>query len=95
LNTETVQKKKPVATEPTKKLIPEITTTVTDVIETVTTTHISAQEENTEIRPNIAANNKQSSESGNWVTVLGVIAALFASAAAVTGALAWREKNRY
>jgi hypothetical protein len=95
LNTETVQKKKPVATEPTKKLIPEITTTVTDVIETVTTTHNSAQEENTEIRPNKAANNKQSSESGNWVTVLGVIAALFASAAAVTGALAWREKNRY
>ncbi len=94
LNTETVQKKKPVATEPTKKLIPEITTAVTVEVAT-TTASTSTPEPQPEIKPVEVAREIPQEESGSWVTVLGVLAALLAAAAAVTGALAWREKNRY
>lgn len=34
-------------------------------------------------------------EENNWVKVLGIIAGLFAVAAVVSGALAWREQNKY
>jgi hypothetical protein len=94
LNTETVQKKKPVATEPTKKLIPEITTAVAVEVAT-TTASTSTPEPQPEIKPVEVARKIPQEESGSWVTVLGVLAALLAAAAAVTGALAWREKNRY
>lgn len=94
LNTETVQKKKATATEPTKKLIPEITTAIT--VEAATTTaSTSTPEPAPEIKPIKIERTESSDESGSWVTVLGVLAALLAAAAAVTGALAWREKNRY
>jgi hypothetical protein len=94
LNTETVQKKKSVVTERTKKLIPEITTAVTVEVAT-TTASTSTPEPQPEIKPVEVARKIPQEESGSWVTVLGVLAALLAAAAAVTGALAWREKNRY
>jgi len=96
-NTEAVQKKKPAAAPaptPTKTLIPEITTAV--VIETVPTSTVTSTPE---IQPEKELPRFETTvpaeESGSWVTVLGVLAALLAAAAAVTGALAWREKNRY
>ncbi len=94
LNTETVQKKKPAAPEPVKKFIPEITTTIT--VEAATTTaSTSTPEPVPEIKPIKIERTESSDKSGSWVTVLGVLASLLAAAAAVTGALAWREKNRY
>lgn len=94
LNTETVQKKKITTPEPTKKLIPEITTAITVEVAT-TTVSTSTPEPLPEIKPITTNRVVASDESGSWVTVLGVLAALLAAAAAVTGALAWREKNRY
>lgn len=96
LNTETVQKKKQTPEAPTtpKTLIPEITTAVA-VEPAITATSTPAPEPPPEIKPIQAVKEVPQEKTGSWITVLGVLAALLAAAAAVTGALAWREKNRY
>lgn len=98
--TETVQKKKTTTNKPapTKNIIPEITTEITVAAETeapTSTINIQPTENNVEIKPDNTQHINPTNEPDKWITVLGVIAALFASAAAVTGALAWREKNQY
>lgn len=93
LNTESVQKKKTVTTTaPQKDLIPEIPPLVTELPATSTTSSAST----TPAAPEpIAAAAIEKESDGNWVIVLGVLAALLAAAALVTGGLAWREKNKY
>lgn len=93
-NTESVQKKKTI-TLPTlqKDLIPEIPPIVTELPATSTTS--SAPESKPVASEPIAPAVTEEESDGNWVTVLGVLAALLGAAALVTGGLAWREKNRY
>lgn len=94
-NTETVQKKK---TEPVRGA-PTITSSATSTIETIS--NASATTSTTSSAPVVPAAARinpmveTSDDNGNWITVLGVFAALLGAAALVTGALAWREKNRY
>ncbi len=95
-NTKKVQAKKPVAA-------PKIISAIADP-QTAPATDSSTTPETTTntTTDSIAAPPRQpratppeENQTGNWVTVLGVLAGLFGVTAAVTGGLAWREKNRY
>lgn len=95
-NTEVIQKKKVVSSEVApKKLIPEISMVTTAATSSTTTAEIIPEPTAEAAPAPRETNNAQPEKTGGWITVLGVLAALLAAAAAVTGALAWREKNRY
>jgi len=95
-NTEVIQKKKVVSPEVApKKTTPEISVDTIAATSSTSTAEI-IPEPTAEITPTPPEKNiPQPEKTGGWITVLGVLAALLAAAAAVTGALAWREKNRY
>lgn len=96
-NTSSDQKKTTTAVKPAPKQITPIVVTEISVTSTMATT--STLETITTTTSTVASIKTKppttEDENGSWITVLGVIAALFAVGAAVTGGLAWREKNRY
>ena len=103
LQTQLSQQQKTAAESAAKKkaaVASQVKPTTDDAVSValVATTTPAAQTTSTELiaPPTQQTNSNQTDEDDTrWVTVLGTVAGLLAVAAAVSGALAWREKNRY